>query len=198
MISLNILQFATLKDAMRKSITYVILPSLLFYDRKDEWTFVPFVRNIIRFLIDRASVARTLDFGKRTSRTKRRWRRLLGARLAALAKPTCPTAGVLCDALANATGQRTLLYASRRTPCSFVNGHRGVSIAAVRDERRANRSRARVGGSIDRGNGRSSLVRPVRFPSRREEPRRRVAETQTRGVRDAAVQLPFPGRVRDS
>lgn len=33
------------------------------------------------------------------------------------------------DALANATGQRTLSYASRRTPCSLVNGREGVPVA---------------------------------------------------------------------
>lgn len=79
------------------------------------------------------------------------------------------------------------MFICQRTRCSR---------AAVRDERRANCSRTRVGGPI-RGNGRSSLVHLVRFSFRHEEPRRRVAEAQTRGVRDAAVQLPFPGRVRD-
>lgn len=38
------------------------------------------------------------------------------------------------DALANATGQRTLSYASGETPCSFVNGRQGVP---VRKERAA-------------------------------------------------------------
>lgn len=38
------------------------------------------------------------------------------------------------DALANATGQRTLSYASGGTPCSFVNGRQGVP---VRKERAA-------------------------------------------------------------